>query len=535
MNIRNSRTTVLLPLFLAIVLIIGIFIGIKLGKNGISERFMIYPRTDKINSVLNLIDDSYVDTVSREKLEKTAIDGMLETLDPHSVYIPAEELEEVNEPLAGNFGGIGVEFNLLSDTIIVVNTIANGPSERIGVKAGDRIVKVNDSIIAGIKINSDMVVKKLKGVEGSKVKISVKRMGVAGLIDFTITRGIIPIFSVDASYMMNEHTGYIKINKFAKTTYDEFLKAAKTLHSKGMKKLIIDLRGNGGGYIDAATKIADEFLDDKKLIVYTAGRTRPRVNFYSTKGGECVHDSLVILTDEYTASASEIFAGAIQDNDRGLIMGRRTFGKGLVQEQSPLPGGAAVRLTIARYYTPTGRCIQKPYKNGKEDYNDELHKRFLHGELKQADSIKFNKSEKFKTPGGHIVYGGGGIMPDIFIPLDTTFISDFYYKVVDKGIINKFAFQYSDANRSKFRKLKNVRELQVELEKLKYFDHFIAFAKAAKIEAKAGDLKISGKYLQVQLKALIARNFFDNEGFYPIFNSMDLTINNALDTLNKKK
>jgi carboxyl-terminal processing protease len=527
MSIRNKRLAVFLPLIFAVMLVIGMYIGVKLSNTGINERLLIYPRTDKINAVLNLIDDSYVDTVSRNKLEETAIERILENLDPHSIYIPPQDLQAMNEPLEGNFSGIGIQFNLQSDTIIVVSTIQNGPSERIGIKAGDRIIRVNDTLVAGVHFNSDMVVKKLKGKKGTKVKVSVKRNGFPELIDFSIVRDVIPIYSIDASYMISDKTGYIKINKFAKTTYDEFMEAVKKLRLSGMKKLIIDLRGNGGGLLDIAIKITDEFLDGDKLIVYTEGRARPRANSYSTKGGECLNDSLVVLIDEYSASASEIFAGAIQDNDRGKIIGRRSFGKGLVQEQSPLPGGAAIRLTIARYYTPTGRSIQKSYKNGTKDYYDELHQRYAHGEFKQADSIKFNNSLKYTTPGGRIVYGGGGIMPDIFIPIDTSWFSEYFYKVREKGWIYRFAFQYSDLHRAELVKIRTYQKMLEHLNKCNILKEFIDYAAKNGIKATPNELKISGAYLQNQLEGLIIRNFFDNNGFYPVINTMDPTVQKA--------
>lgn len=459
MGIQNKKTVILFPLILALVLIAGMYIGLNLSRSDISERLVIYPKADKVNNVLNLIEDSYVDSVSRDKLEETAIESVLRKLDPHSVYIAASEFQEMNEPLEGNFSGIGIQFNLQSDTIIIANTTLNGPSERIGVKAGDRIIKVNDTIVAGIKLTTDQVIKRLKGKRGTPVKISIKRNGFTDLIDFKITRDMIPLTSVDVFYMVAPKIGYIKVNKFAKTTYDEFIAAVKKLHDRGMKKMILDLRNNGGGLLETSVKMADQFLDNRQLIVYTKGRARRRTDSYSTPGGECLRDSLIVLVDETSASASEVFAGAIQDNDRGWVIGRRSFGKGLVQEQSLLPGGAAIRLTIARYYTPTGRCIQKPYNKGKDNYYDDLRNRYLHGEMEKADSIKFNDSLKFVTPKGRVVYGGGGIMPDIFVPVDTTSFSEYYYKIREKGLIYQFAFYYSDVNRSILNKFKNYQEL----------------------------------------------------------------------------
>jgi carboxyl-terminal processing protease len=534
MSIQNKKSVVLFPLILALVLIIGMLFGVKLSHSGISERLLIYPRADKVNNVLNLIEDSYVDTVSRDKLEEVAIESILQKLDPHSVYIPANEFQEMNEPLEGNFSGIGIQFNMQNDTVVVTSTIVNGPSKKVGVKPGDRIVKVNDSIIAGVKMTDDNIIKKLKGEKGTLVKISVKRRGINGLIDFKISRDKILLSSIDVSYLIAPKIGYIKINKFSKTASDEFIAAVKKLHSRGMKKLIVDLRGNGGGLLETAIKIADQFLDDRQLIVYTEGRARSRSNSYSTPGGECLHDLLIVLLDETSASASEVFAGAIQDNDRGLIVGRRSFGKGLVQEQSLLPGGSAIRLTIARYYTPTGRCIQKPYNKGKDNYLEEVHKRFLHGEMEQADSIKFNDSLKYVTPRGHIVYGGGGIMPDFFVPIDTSAFSEYFYQVREKGLINNYAFYYSDTNRPLLSKFKTYHDLANYLKKKNILEKFVKYADEHGVKRNFNDLKISSSVLQVYLEATIVRNFFDNAGFYPMINSIDNTMHKAIEIFKTK-
>lgn len=534
MSIRNKKSVVILPLVLALTLILGIYLGLKLNRSGISERLLIMPQGDKVNNVLNLIEDSYVDSVSRNKLEETAIQSILKELDPHSVFIPAEELQAVNEPLEGNFSGIGIQFNVQNDTIIVVNTVPNGPSERIGIKPGDRLVRVNDSLIVGKKLGNADVTKRLKGPKGSKVKVTVKRPGVKDSIDFQVTRDVIPLYSIDASYMIEPTIGYVKINKFARNTHDEFNKAVKELHQQGMKKIIVDLRGNSGGYLESAIKIADEFLDDHQLIVYTKGRARHKTEAFSKPGGECLKDSVVVLIDETSASAAEILAGAIQDNDRGWIVGRRSFGKGLVQEQSPLPGGSAVRLTIARYYTPSGRCIQKPYDHGKESYYNELHNRMLHGEMEDADSIKFDKRMQFKTRKGRIVYGGGGIMPDFFIPFDTVAYTKYYSRLFEKGIIYRFAFQYSDVNRQKLSKNKTYQDLAKTLKKEKLLDKLSEYAEKQGIKKNSSDMKTSANLLQTQLEAYIARNFFDNNGFYPILNTSDSTVLRAIKIFEKQ-
>ena len=534
MSIQNSKPVIFYPLVLAFVLIAGIFIGVKLSHTAITQRLLIYPRVEKVNNVLNLIEDSYVDSVSRDKLEEVAIESILDHLDPHSVYIPANKVQALNESLEGNFDGIGVQFNVFDDTLVVITLVPKGPSEKSGIKPGDRIVMVNDSVVAGVHKNSDDIVNMLRGKKGTSVKVTVKRNGNPEPLSFSIVRDIIPLNSIDAEYMVEPGVGYIRLNKFAKSSADEFIAAARQLHAQGAKKMIVDLRGNGGGLLDVAIKIADQFLNANHLIVYTEGRARPRINSYSTKGGECLNDSVIVLMDEYSASASEILAGAIQDNDRGLVVGRRSFGKGLVQEQSSLPGGSAIRLTIARYYTPTGRCIQKSYTHGVESYYEELRDRYKNGELEQKDSIKFNDSLKFVTPGGHVVYGGGGIMPDVFVPLDTTDNSAYYNKVRQKGLLYRFAFSYSDHNRKDLSLAPSYTELFKYLEKQDLLKKFVAYTTKQSIKPTPDELKKSGKSITNLLDAYIVRNFYD-EGFYPVLNMNDNTISAALDVFNGKK
>lgn len=533
MSIQNKKWAIILPLVFAGLLVLGIYIGIHLDNSKVSNRLLIYPKADKVNSLLNLIEDSYVDTVSRDRLEEFAIASVLDHLDPHSTYIPADKVQETNEPLEGNFSGIGVSFNMPTDTIVIMNIIPNGPSERVGVRPGDRIVAVNDTIVAGKKMNSEDIIKRLKGRKGTTVKVGIKRNGFAELINFNIVRDVIPLYSIDAAYMIEPCIGYIKLNKFAKTSHDEFVKASQTLHKEGMKKLILDLRDNGGGMLDGAIKIADQFLDDRQLIVYTEGRSRPKAESFSTPGGECLHDSLVILINESSASASEIVAGAIQDNDRGWIIGRRSYGKGLVQEPALLPGGAVVRLTIARYYTPSGRCIQKSYKNGNQKYYEEIRERFLNGEFEQADSIKNLDTVKYKTPKGRIVYGGGGIKPDYFVPIDTSYYSSYYYKIREKGLIYNFAFSYSDEKRLELGKIATYQDMQTYLQKADVLKTFISYAAKKGIQPNNNDLRLSGKHIQLQLEALIIRNFFDNAGFYPVINSADNAIRKAVSVLKR--
>jgi carboxyl-terminal processing protease len=530
-----NKRSIYLPIIISITLVVGILLGVFINKRPqvVNSRLMLFPKSDKLNNVLKYIEEEYVDTISTSRLTEDAIVAMLKELDPHSAYIPASDLQAVNEPLEGNFSGIGVQFNMQNDTVVIINTIPNGPSALIGIQAGDRIVKVNDTSVAGVKLPSDAIVKKLKGPRGSKVRVTIMRPGNKHDIDYDITRNTIPLNSVDVSYMVSNDIGFVKINQFARTTPDEFISAITKLRGLGMKKLILDLRGNGGGFLDAAINLADQFLEEDRLIVYTQGRSKPRENFNSTYSGICQQDSLVILIDELSASASEILAGAIQDNDRGIIIGRRSFGKGLVQEQVPLSDGSALRLTIARYYTPTGRCIQKPYNHGVDDYYKDITHRFEHGEFENKDSIKFPDSLKFTTPKGKIVYGGGGIMPDIFVPLDTVGNSKFYNVVSNMGLVYRFAFKYSDSNRPKLKKIKNINELRKILKAEKIFTQFLEYAEKQGVKLNKPEVKISEKILTVQLEAFIARNYFDNDGFYPIISEIDKTLNKAIEELSK--
>ena len=550
----KNLKSILLPLIFSLILITGILIGNWYSNNYYGQNLSLkqilgfhnssnphrglgnsplLPTNNKLSSILSYISSEYVDSVSVESLTEKAIPAILDELDPHSVYIPTRDLSKFNEPLVGNFSGIGVQFNMVDDSVAIINTIANGPSQIVGVIAGDRIVKVNGRTVAGVKLPSDSIVGMLRGPKGTTVKIAVLRRSEKNLLDFEITRDDIPLYSVDVAYMINDKTGYIKISTFAQTTYDEFIKAVEKLHAKGMNKLIVDLRSNGGGIMEAATRLADEFLDGNKLIVYTKGKARPRFDVYSTPGGICNKDKLCILIDEFSASASEILAGAIQDNDRGTIIGRRSFGKGLVQEQVQFRDGSALRLTIARYYTPTGRSIQKPYNGNKLDYYSDLNKRYDHGEFENADSIKFTDSLKFVTPAGKIVYGGGGIMPDIFVPMDTTGISPFFNRVRNLGLIYRFAFDYSDKNRETLVKYKNAAELSSYLDKTNYFNEFLKYAAAKGVAPKITDGHISDELIRVQVKAYIARNTIDNEGFYPIIQEIDNTLLKSIQVIDK--
>lgn len=525
---RYIRIT--LPIILAIVLIAGIFIG-KIIDPRPNQNMFIHPQPNKLNSVISLISNEYVDSINVNELIEKVIPELVSNLDPHSVYIPAKDHKRVNEPLIGNFEGIGVQFKIQEDTIAIVKAIINGPSYNVGIKDGDRIIKINDTVVAGVGINESEVMNKLRGKKGTTVDVSIHRRSTPELLEFTITRDKIPLFSVDVSFMVDDSIGYIKISKFAQTTYKEFIQAVKKLKANGFSKHIIDLRGNSGGYLDAATNIADEYLSAGKMIVYTEGKARPKTSVISTDIGLCENDEIVILMDEWSASASEILAGAIQDNDRGIIIGRRSFGKGLVQEQTRFRDGSSLRLTTARYYTPTGRSIQKSYENGIEDYQNDLGFRYYHGEFQEKDSIEFNDSLKYITPNGKIVYGGGGIMPDIFIPIDTIGTSGYYTRITRRGLLYHFAFDYADKHRKELSKMKNWSEIYNYLVQKNVLVEFVNYASEKGIEKNQKDINISRKLLETRLYALITRNILDNVGFYPILLKMDNTFNKAYSVL----
>lgn len=531
----KKLSKIYLPIIFAVILIVGIFLGKALNNNPHSNYADMYLSKDKLGRIIDYIQTRYVDTVSRVKLEEAAIPAMLEELDPHSIYIPSEEMKSVNEDMRGNFEGIGVVFNAQTDTAIIISVISGGPSDKVGVLAGDRIIKVNDSLIAGQHIPSNDIVGMLKGEKGTKVKVSLERKNVPDLINVEITRDEIPIYSVDVSYMINDSIGYIKINRFAETTFKEFVDGVQKLEKQGLKKLVLDLRGNTGGYMVAATNIADQFLDAGNLIVYTKGKSSPRQDIYSTARGICKDIGLVILQDEFSASASEILAGAIQDNDRGTIIGRRSFGKGLVQEQYPLSDGSVIRLTIARYYTPTGRCIQKPYTDDKKEYFNDINERYQHGEFSVEDSIHFADSLKYVTPGGKVVYGGGGIMPDIFVPLDTIGYSKYYAEVVRKGILYDFAFAYADNNRQSLSQYENAYDINDYLESIHIFNQFADYAEEKGVPKSTKGFKHSKHLVDTQLKANIARNIIDNDGFYPIIKDVDSTLKVAISYFEEKQ
>jgi carboxyl-terminal processing protease len=536
---EKRKLPAFMPIVFATLLALGIWIGAKLDYVNDGKQFFGIPSKNfnKLHELINFIEQEYVDDISKDELIDKAINSLLEDLDPHSNYIPPKDLSAYNDPLEGNFEGIGIEFSIQKDTVTVLNTIQGGPSEGVGIKAGDRFVKVDGITVAGVGIDNSEIVSKLKGKKGTSVNISVFRRGVDSLMQFAVKRGTIPINSVDVSYMVDKNIGYIKLSRFSKTTHQEFLDHATKLKDRGMSKLILDLRGNGGGFLQAATKLADEFLGNKELIVYTEGKARPRTSYYANKGGAFVGTELAILVDENSASASEILAGAMQDNDKGYVIGRRTFGKGLVQEQVLWPDGSAIRLTIARYYTPTGRSIQKMYENGhKEEYYQETQNRYQKGELMIPDSIHFADSLKFFTAQGRVVYGGGGIMPDYFVPFDTSETSLYLAELFQMGLANQFAFEYVDNNRDKMKQFKNFSDFNKNFSVTdKMFEDFVKFSERNGVKTDFSGINKSGKLIRLRIKAHVARQLWKNEGYFPIIHSIDNAFQKALEVLNDKK
>lgn len=536
MDNKTRRIVIWMPVFLAVAIIAGVFLGAKLqSRLQLSARTTQANGANKVSLIMSLIEGNYVDTVDSKKIVEAAIPEILKQLDPHTVYIPAKDMQEVSEEMSGNFSGIGVQFSIQNDTIMVIDVISGGPSQKLGIRAGDRIVKVNDSIMAGVKVTNEKVLKKLRGDKGSKVNVSIARKGFPELIPYEIKRGEIPLTSVDVSYMIDAKTGYIKVGRFAEKTYEEFMSGVDQLEKSGADQIIIDLRGNPGGYLGAVIKMVSEFLDKGELVVYTEGRTQPKRSFNTEKKGSYFGKKVVVLVDEYSASASEIFAGAIQDNDRGTIIGRRTFGKGLVQEQIPFYDGSAIRLTVARYYTPAGRCIQKSYKKGLEDYYGDLNRRYAHGEFEQKDSIQYSDTLKYYTRMKRVVYGGGGIMPDLFVAADTTGFSPYYLKITQKGLVYQYAFDYSDKYRNELGKMKTGKEFETYLLQHKILSSFTDFATKKGIATDTKGLAISGKIIEAQLMAYISRNIIGEVGFYSVISKLDPTLKEALKAFDKKE
>lgn len=539
---------------ISILLAISIFapLAFAQGFSALQQR--------KLTNALTAISNLYVDSINDKKLVEDVLEGVLKELDPHSSYIPKEEVERVNEPLEGSFEGVGIQFQLLEDTLLVVQTISGCPAEKVGVLPGDRILYINNELVAGVKMQNSDIFKRLRGPKGTEVTVKILRGGKSDLMEFKIIRDKIPIYSVDASYMIGKDIGYIKINNFGSSTVQEFQKAFASLQKKGMKNLILSLQGNGGGYLNAAIGMADEFLQKNKLIVYTQGLNQPKSVAEATSSGNFETGKMIVLVDEYSASASEILSGALQDWDRAIIVGRRSFGKGLVQRQFPLIDGSMMRLTVARYYTPTGRCIQKPYKDGTDKYEQDLINRYNKGELLHADSIHFPDSLKYQTLNlKRTVYGGGGIMPDIFVPLDTTRFTMLHRKMLALGIVNKVCIQYIDKNRTDlkkkyptFEKFKASYEVPEELLNQLMIVGEKEIAKNDSAQLGKSQLKVSNletkpaaknakaeptqfekskPLLKLQLKALIARDLWEMNEYYQVMDADNESLLKAIEIL----
>lgn len=540
---RNSKHTVLFPLILAAGVVLGILFGRYLGRHdtaseirGVLDR--IAAPGGKLTYTLSLIENRYVDSISMDSLTEHVLPLLVRELDPHSVYIPASEMAALNEPLEGEFDGVGVVFNMATDTVIVLNVIPRGPSDKAGVKAGDRILTINDSLVAGRKIPQNNIVRMLRGPRGSKVRLGLGRQGIEGLVDVEVVRDAIPLRSIESAFRIADSIGYIKLGQFARTTGAELRAALDTLRKQGVSKLIFDLRGNSGGFLDQAIAVANEFLHEGQLIVYTEDRHHKQLREYADGTGTARDMELAVLIDEASASSSEILAGALQDNDRGTIIGRRSFGKGLVQQQIPYADGSALRLTTARYYTPTGRSIQKPYTIGDEaSYEEDIWNRYRNNEFFSADSIHFVDSLKRVTPGGKVVYGGGGIMPDVFVPIDTTGVSKYFLEVAGRNILYRYTIEYSDRHRDALNAVRSVDELQALLDSdTSLFDDFIRYAARQGVAPRYGDIALSRQLMEAQLRAYIGRNTpLEDNGFYANIYPVDNVIMRALGILEGKE
>jgi carboxyl-terminal processing protease len=528
---QNKKLQVWMPLLFAMVMIIGMFFGYKLNDKGAGSGFFSKEKGGSLADALELIRQKYVDSVNMDSLEGKAIREMINELDPHSVYFPPVELKAANEDLAGNFEGIGVEFNVFSDTVNVVYVIPNGPSDKAGLQVGDKILKVNDAPLTGREFSNDEIKNAIRGERGSKVNLLVARTGKQ--LEITVTRGTIPVSPIDAAYMIDKTTGYIKLNKFTETSYEEFMKALEQLQKEGLQNLVYDLRGNGGGFMEEAVDMVDEFLDSDKLIVYTEGVNSKKREYRCKRPGLFEKGELTILIDELSASASEVLAGALQDWDRATIIGRRSFGKGLVQQQYPLSDGSAIRLTIARYYTPLGRSIQRPYEKGRKVYMDELWERYSNGELSSADSNKISNGKKYETPGKRIVYGGGGIMPDVFVAIDTNRYQQQVNRMFINGSFNSFVYNYYLQHKPQIDQYKTAAEYADKFNNVE--DMWNGLVRTvAKDSVNLSMISAKDKIeLQHRLKALLARYRWRNAGFYQVLNADDEMLKRALETIAK--
>ena len=535
---------ILLPLVtLLLAYVVGVWVGIDRGRRSIHTQLrelmgeMNQP-SNKLTQTLSLIENSYVDSLSLDPIIEHVMPHIIEKLDPHSAYIPASEMQEMNEPLEGEFDGIGVVFNMATDTVIVLNVIPKGLSDKAGVRAGDRIIRINDSIVAGRKVPQGDVVKQLRGKRGTRVRLGIERQGIGDLVDITVTRDAIPLHSIEASFMMTPKIGYIRLSQFARTSYAELKKALGELRGEGMEQLIFDLRGNTGGYLDQAIDIANEFLPKGALIVYTEDRNRNQVKEFSDGKGGSTDLDVAVLIDEASASSSEILAGALQDNDRGVVVGRRSFGKGLVQRQVPFADGSALRITVARYFTPTGRSIQKPYTNGEgEEYESDIYKRYLNNEFFSADSIHFADSLRFVTPKGKVVYGGGGIMPDVFVPLDTMDVTKYYVEVSGRNILYRYTIEYADRHRAELDKITTLDQLRAFLDGDKtLLADFVRYAERHGVKPVQREIATSRKIMEAQLRAYISRNTaLESNGFYDNIHKIDKTVQRAISLLDEMR
>lgn len=534
---RTKNSFRFIPIIIAISLIFGILIGTFYAKHFAGNRLgIINGSSNKLNALLRIIDDQYVDTVNMNNLVEDAMPQILAELDPHSVYIPAQNLEEVNSELEGSFSGIGIQFTIQDDTIHVNSVIQGGPSEKVGLLPGDRIVTVNDTLFVGKKVTNEQAMRKLKGPKGTQVKLGIQRLGEKDLLQFNITRGNIPQNTVDAAYMIDDQFGYVKVSKFGRTTHLELLNALAQFNHKNCEGLVIDLRGNTGGYMEAAIRMVNEFLPEGKLIVYTQGRKYPRAEEFANGTGSCQKMPLVVLIDEGSASASEIFTGAIQDNDRGIVIGRRSFGKGLVQQPIDFSDGSAIRLTIARYYTPSGRCIQRPYQNGNDrEYELDIYKRYEHGEFFSRDSIKQNENERYQTSLGRTVYGGGGIMPDLFVPQDTIGFTSYLSTVLSRRLTIQYTFQYTDRNRSKLSEYQSSKELVNYLRRQNLLEQFIRYADSKGVKRRNILIHRSRKLLEKNIYGNIIYNMLGMEEYIKYFNEADETVKKGLEILKSHK
>ncbi len=533
---KKSKINILMPLIISVATVLGIFIGFFVGSLGVDSQVRNIAReisrgNNKLTQTLSLIERYYIRDVSADSIVEALMPDLMSGLDPHSVYIPAGDMARANESLDGKFDGIGVIFNMATDTVIVINVIPGGPSYKAGIQNGDRIIKIGDSLVAGQKIPQDSIVTMLRGRRGTEVTLSLQRRGIASLVPVTVTRGIIPIKSVDAAFMLTPEVGFARLSAFARNTHTEIIKALEELRSQGMTKLVFDLRDNSGGFLDQAILLANEFLPEGSLIVYTEDRFGNRMEEFSDGHGQFMDIDLALIIDEGSASSSEILAGAIQDNDRGTIVGRRSFGKGLVQTQLPFADGSAIRLTTARYLTPTGRSIQKPYSaEDGGDYEDDLYNRYMHSEMFSADSIRFDENLKYTTPGGKTVYGGGGIMPDIFVPIDTTASTRYLDEVVGRNILYRYTMEYADRHRERINGITTVEELSEFLDAdSNLLSDFVDYARRNGVQPVPVDIRKSEKLLIAQLRAYIGRNTpLEDNGFYYNIYSID---NNILEAV----